>query len=205
MAACAPAWNFPLRERGPASLFVKPRLRQLDISSAYPGPGRGPGWLVMRVASSCRASVLALGFLPVLVAACSTAKEPLPMTAGTAVTGSLAGSNAAKPRKAAIPVSSRSVIGGIGGSRIGFSLGAEERLTAANAEYRALEYGQSGAPVEWSDRGGSHHGSIVPGKPYQQGSRYCRSFTHTVYVKNEPETAKGTACREPDGTWKSVG
>lgn len=127
------------------------------------------------------------------------------MTAGAAITGSLDGNDVPKAKKSAVPVSSRSVIGGIGGSKIGFTLGAEERLTAANAEYRALEYGQSGAPVEWNDRGGSHHGSVVPGKPYQQGSRYCRAYTHTVYGKDEPETAKGTACRDPDGTWKSMG
>jgi surface antigen len=127
------------------------------------------------------------------------------MTAGTAVTGSLAGNEVAKTKSRSVPVSSRSVIGGIGGSKIGFELGAEERLTAANTEYRALEYGQSGAPVEWNDKSTSHHGSIVPGKAYQQGSRFCRAYTHTVYVKGDPQTAKGTACRDPDGTWRNVG
>ena len=119
------------------------------------------------------------------------------MTAGAA-TGSLAGSEKAKTR--AVPVAARSVIGGIGGSKIGFELGAEQRLTAANAEYRALEYGQSGAPMDWDSK--PTRGSIVPGKPYQQGSRFCRTYTHTVYVKGEAETSKGTACRDPDGTWR---
>jgi len=145
---------------------------------------------------------MALGCLPVLVAGCSSSKPQGAMTAGT-VTGSLAG--APKSKKNAVPVDSRSVVGGIGGSKIGFEMGAEERLTAANAEYRALEYGQSGAPLEWNGKTASHHGSIVPGKPYQQGSRYCRAYTHTVYVTSAPETATGTACRDPDGTWKTIG
>src|SRR4051794_1857656 len=113
----------------------------------------------MRVASLCCAFLLALGALPVLVAACSSSKESGPMTAGAA-TGSLAQSEVSKTKSRTVPVTSRSVIGGIGGSKIGFELGAEERLTAANTEYRALEYGRSGAPVEWDVKSTSHHGSI---------------------------------------------
>jgi surface antigen len=126
------------------------------------------------------------------------------MTAGT-VTGSLPQSAARKTRARAVPVTSRSVVGGIGGSKIGFELGAEERLTAANTEYRALEYGQSGAPMEWNDRTTKHHGSVVPDKPYKQGSRYCRAYTHTLYLKGAPEIQRGTACRDSDGTWRNVG
>ena len=149
------------------------------------------------------ASVLTLAGLPVLVAACTSSKPIGPMTAG-AVTGSVPHATISNTATNPIPVGSRSVIGGIGGSKLGFELGAEDRLAAANAEYRALEYGQSGAPVEWQDRSTSRHGSIVPDKPYKQGSRYCRAYIHTVYVAGGPETAKGTACRDADGTWRSL-
>jgi surface antigen len=43
------------------------------------------------------------------------------------------------------------------------------------------------------------------GPAYQDAGRNCRSFTHTIYVDGRPETARGTACRNPDGTWTSLG
>jgi surface antigen len=75
---------------------------------------------------------------------------------------------------------------------------------AAAAEYRALEYGQPGAPTPWDNPASQHRGQIVPGKPYQQGNLYCRAYTHTIYISGQPTTARGTACRQPDGTWKTV-
>jgi surface antigen len=32
----------------------------------------------------------------------------------------------------------------------------------------------------------------------------CRQFTHTIYIDGRPQTARGTACRNPDGTWQPV-
>ena len=73
----------------------------------------------------------------------------------------------------------------------------------ADAEFRALEYGRSGATLDWT--ASSHRGSIVPGKPYQAGNQFCRPYTHTVYTGSSPDVAKATACRSPDGTWRSGG
>jgi surface antigen len=97
----------------------------------------------------------------------------------------------------------RTVTGGIGGSEIGRRLDARERGIAADAEYRALESGRSGATLDWS--ASKHRGSIVPGKPYQAGNQFCRPYTHTVYAGSSPDVAKATACRSPDGNWRSVG
>ena len=33
----------------------------------------------------------------------------------------------------------------------------------------------------------------------------CRQYTHTVYIDGRPQTMRGTACRNPDGTWQAVG
>jgi surface antigen len=101
--------------------------------------------------------------------------------------------------------SGKTVIGGIAGKEIGRRMGDQERRIAADAEYRALEYGRSGAPVDWKNPATRHRGSIVPGRPYQAGNQYCRSYTHTVYTGSSPDLAKATACRSPDGTWRSVG
>jgi surface antigen len=33
---------------------------------------------------------------------------------------------------------------------------------------------------------------------------YCREFQQTVTIGGKTESAYGTACRQPDGTWKVV-
>ena len=95
--------------------------------------------------------------------------------------------------------------GGLLGNLIGADMDERDRQLAAAAEYRALEYGQAGQVTPWNNPSNQHRGQIVPGKPYQQGSSFCRPYTHTIYVSGQPQTARGTACRSSDGTWKTVG
>ncbi len=93
------------------------------------------------------------------------------------------------------------LLGGLIGNRIGASLDDEDKQRAYEAQMSALESGPSGAPVSWKNPDSGRYGSIVPGPAYQQAGRNCRSFTHTVYIDATPQTARGTACRNPDGTW----
>jgi surface antigen len=45
---------------------------------------------------------------------------------------------------------------------------------------------------------------VVPGASYQVNAYDCREFTHTIYVDGEPQVARGTACRQEDGSWRTV-
>ena len=38
----------------------------------------------------------------------------------------------------------------------------------------------------------------------QTTGAYCREFQHTVTIGGKTEDAYGTACRQPDGTWKII-
>ena len=75
---------------------------------------------------------------------------------------------------------------------------------AYEAEMAALEQGRVGAPVGWRNPGSGRYGNIVPGPVYVQRGSRCRSYTHTVYVRGRPEVVRGTACRNPDGTWTAA-
>lgn len=97
------------------------------------------------------------------------------------------------------------VIGGIVGSQIGKSLDERDRRYAQEAEYEALERGQSGNPRQWRDPDTGNYGEIVPSKPYKRGVADCRDYTHTVYIDGRPQKMHGTACRSADGTWQNVG
>jgi surface antigen len=79
-----------------------------------------------------------------------------------------------------------------------------DRMLAQQAEYAALEEGESGAPRRWRNPDNGRYGDVVPGRPFKRGSRDCRDYTHTVYIDGRPSTMRGTACRNPDGTWRNV-
>jgi surface antigen len=96
------------------------------------------------------------------------------------------------------------VAGGLVGSAIGASMDEEDRRMAYEAEMAALEQGQVGAPVGWRNPGSGRYGNIVPGPVYVQRGSRCRSYTHTVYIQGRPEVVRGTACRNPDGSWTAI-
>lgn len=97
------------------------------------------------------------------------------------------------------------VAGGIIGSEIGRRMDEHDRRQAMEAEYRALEYGNDDQPTRWRNANSGHYGSVTPGRRYRYEDYDCREYAHTVYIDGRPETMRGKACRQPDGTWKSVG
>jgi len=154
----------------------------------------------MRVVFLRAGSVVALALVSVVVSACGS----------TQVAGSLLGAfstptePASKARLRVSTPGNNAVIGGISSDEIGKQMSTRERGIAADAEYRALEYGRSGAAVAWTYPAMNHRGSIVPGRPYKKGDQYCRTYTHAINRSGSLETVKGVACREDDGTWRGV-
>ncbi len=123
-----------------------------------------------------------------------------------AVSGALIGSQIGGGTAARVGAAAAgAVIGGLIGNRIGQSLDARDRRMAYAAENQALRDGPPGAPVGWRNPQSGHYGTVVPGPSYDRAGDICREFTHTIYINGRPESARGTACRNPDGTWSPVG
>ncbi len=121
---------------------------------------------------------------------------------GCSLTGSGGGPTVAPA--AAGPAAPATIIsamdGGLIGGAIGSNLGQGDRRTALQAEYRALEYTPGGKAVEWQGSGVS--GSVTAAQPYRVGSQDCRQYMHVVSSGGgQRQTARGTACRNPDGSW----
>lgn len=95
------------------------------------------------------------------------------------------------------------VLAALGNGLIGnkVSLEPADRKRALQAEYQALEYSPAGKLVEWKNASGNRSGEVVAAQPYQVGSQNCRQYTHTVRVDGTPQSARGTACRNEDGSW----
>ncbi len=122
-----------------------------------------------------------------------------------AVAGGVAGSTIGKGRGNVLATVGGAVVGGLIGGEIGRSLDERDRQLAQEAEFEALERGQSGVSRQWRNPDNGRYGDVVPSKPYKKGPSDCRDYTHTVYMNGRPQQMRGTACRGPDGSWQNVG
>ncbi|MDB5619930.1 RT0821/Lpp0805 family surface protein [Tardiphaga sp.] len=95
--------------------------------------------------------------------------------------------------------------GGLIGAKLGASLNDEDRRLAYEAQILALDRGAPGAPVPWRNPASGRYGNIVAGPAYEQKGAQCRGFSHTITVKGDIQSARGTACRSVDGAWGAVG
>jgi surface antigen len=150
-------------------------------------------------------TVLAVVLTGVILAACSS--DPGPKEVGGTLVGAGAGAltgNAAggAAGNRAAGAAAGAAIGGMLGNRIGAAMDDEDKRRAYAAQMQALDKGPSGAPVAWRNPDSGRYGSIVPGPAYDSNGRNCRQFTHTIYIDGKPQTARGTACRDPDGSWQ---
>jgi surface antigen len=56
--------------------------------------------------------------------------------------------------------------------------------------------------VTWKSDRSAHYGEVMAAQPYRVGSQDCRQYTHTVFSgSGAGATARGTACRNADGSW----
>lgn len=119
--------------------------------------------------------------------------------------GAVVGGFAGQPQPPAGGRGGQAIIAAMGGGLIGGGIGQglsqNEKTRGLEAEYRALEYTPFGQPVAWGEKGSSRYGEVVAAQPYRVGSQDCRQYTHTVYVGVAPKVARGTACRNADGSW----
>ena len=122
-----------------------------------------------------------------------------------ALAGGVVGNQFGKGDGKVLATALGAVVGGIVGSEIGKSLDDNDRRLAQEAEFASLERGQSGVGQPWRNPDSGHYGMVVPGKPYKRAEQDCRDYTHTIYIDGKPQTMRGTACRNPDGTWRGVG
>lgn len=121
-----------------------------------------------------------------------------------AVAGAVIGSQFGRGGGRVAAAVAGAAIGGLIGNQIGAALDDDDRARAYAAQMQALDTGASGAPVSWRNEDSGRYGTVVPGPAYQRNAMTCRQYTHTIYIDGRPQVARGTACRNPDGTWTAV-
>ena len=87
------------------------------------------------------------------------------------------------------------------GNRIGQKLDEADRIKAG----QALESSPTGRASSWKNRNNGNTYTFTPTRTVQTSDGPCRDFTMVGTIDAKSETANGTACRQPDGSWKSKG
>ena len=126
-------------------------------------------------------------------------KAVLGSLGGAAVGGGIAAIAGGNPAAIAISVVGGALIGGF----IGHQMDQKDKLIAEQTAAKALESNRTGQSSGWKNPDSGNSGTITPTKTYQSGSgQYCREYRQEVIIGGEKQQAYGTACRQPDGTWK---
>jgi len=141
----------------------------------------------------------------ILTTGCATMEANPKTTIGAVGGGTVGGliAAAAGGNPAAIAAS---VIGGmLIGGMVGNLLDQRDKQMAAEAAHRAMETAPTGKPVAWQNPDSGHSGTVTPTKTYQTANgNYCRDYQAAVVIDGKQERATGTACRQPDGSWRVV-
>ena len=126
-------------------------------------------------------------------------------TLGGAALGGLAGSQIGSGTGQLAAIGAGVLLGAFLGSEIGKSLDRADRAAMQRTTQRSLETMPSGTATTWQNPDSGNYGTITPKPAYQTTSgQYCREFQQSITVGGQTQDAFGTACRQPDGTWKIV-
>jgi surface antigen len=144
--------------------------------------------------------------LAVALAGCQTLESNPKASLGSALGAASGGLIAAAAGGGAAGIVGGVLLGGLLGGAIGDVLDQRDKRMAAETAQRALETQRSGTTSVWRNPDSGHSGTITPTRTYQTASgQYCREYQQTVTIDGKKQQSFGTACRQPDGSWRLQG
>jgi len=147
-------------------------------------------------------SLLVAAALALAVAGCENSPTKQQTGAvGGAVVGGVVGSTIGGGTGRTVAIVAGAVAGGLFGAHIGAKMDEADRLKAA----QALESTPTGQTSAWKNPDTGDTYKMTPTRTYEASAGPCRDFSVDAQVDGKPETIKGTACRQEDGSWKPKG
>lgn len=117
------------------------------------------------------------------------------------VAGAAAGSRVGKGDGRTAAVIGGTIIGVLIGGRIGRNLDEVDQ----NCVAQTLEHAPDKQTVRWSDEATGRQYQVTPTETRATpDGRQCREYLTEVVIGGKVEQAYGTACRQPDGSWRSA-
>jgi surface antigen len=134
----------------------------------------------------------------------SVNKQDIGTLAG-AIGGGVIGHNIGKGSGQTVATIAGTLIGAGIGNSIGASLDKADLAMYNETSQRALETAQPGQALPWKNPQSGNSGVITPSNYYQNDSgQYCREYTQKIQVGGKTQEGVGTACRQPDGSWRII-
>ena len=112
------------------------------------------------------------------------------------VIGGLIGSQFGGGTGQIVATAAGAVVGAYLGNKIGQSMDETDQLK----QQQAMAASQ---PTTWTSQNGNTY-TVKPHKTYVQNNEVCRQYTTTAVIEGKTENITGTACKQPNGTWKVV-
>jgi surface antigen len=119
-----------------------------------------------------------------------------------AVGGALAGAQFGKGKGKLATTAVGTLLGAFMGSQVGQSL---DRADANYAQESANYAFNTGNAAQWRNPQTGAAGNVMPMRSFETtDNSFCREFQQTVTINGQAQRAYGTACKQPDGSWKIV-
>ena len=139
------------------------------------------------------------------VSACESGREK--ETVGTVlggIGGAVLGSQVGGGSGRLIATAVGTLAGAFIGNQIGSGLDKVDQQKMVSAEQKA-QTAPIGETISWNNPDTGNRGSVTPVRDgTASNGQYCREYQHKVIIDGEEKSAYGTACRQPDGSWKIV-
>ncbi|MFP4097168.1 MAG: RT0821/Lpp0805 family surface protein [Alphaproteobacteria bacterium] len=153
-------------------------------------------------------TMMVMVFCAFALSACETFRDAgtkQTVGAGTgAVVGGLLGSKVGGGSGQLWATGAGALLGTYLGSEIGKSLDRADKMAMNSAVVEARQ-APIGQPISWNNPESGNYGEVVATRDgYTPSGDYCREFQQTVFIGGKEETAYGTACQQPDGSWQIV-
>lgn len=96
------------------------------------------------------------------------------------------------------------LMGVLGGAVAGGYVGRQVDPADSACTTRTLENTPTGQTVAWENPDGQKHWVTPTGNYQGNDGRPCRNFVSQAVIDGQTQQVQGTACRDPDGTWRTV-
>jgi len=133
---------------------------------------------------------------------CRSSSDPAGIIAGAFI-GGLLGNAASGGRGGA--TAAGVIVGGSLGAAMTRNLDCEDQSYAYKTYYDGFNSGRPNSSYQWRNPKNGHYGNfrVVSYANDPDGFR-CANYTQEIFIQGRPQTNKGRACQQPDGTWTIV-
>lgn len=92
------------------------------------------------------------------------------------------------------------LVGAFLGGQIGKSMDKVDRMEMQ----KVLETAPTGRSVVWSNPDTGYRYTVQPTRTYYRARLPCREYTTRAWIDGRTQLIRGSACRQPDGSWRVV-